>query len=97
MSGSLLTRAADATVGVAGRPVDEMPEAPAGALRVEAPPRGITPRHNPPIRRPPSRPEAAVEAAAEAPASLRLAEAIPDGPRPAPRERRWWRLLGDAR
>jgi hypothetical protein len=92
MSGSsLLTRAADATSDVAPRPTDEIQEAPSGA--VDLPPvRGISARHNPPARRV-VRPEAAAE-----PADGRLAEALPEGPRPAPRERRWWRLLlGGAR
>jgi len=90
MSGSsLLTRAADTTSDVAARPLDEAPAPPAAAA--EMPARGISPRHNPPARRI-ARPEAAASAA-----DGRLAEAIADGPRPAPRERRWWRMLGGAR
>jgi hypothetical protein len=88
---SLLTRAADATNGVAPRPNDEIPEAPSGAVETP-PPRGISPRHNPPARRL-ARPEPVAE-----PAGLvRLVEALADGPRPAPRQRRWWRPFGGAR
>jgi hypothetical protein len=88
MSGSsLLTRAGDATNEVVERPIDDTPAAPAAAL--EVPPRGISPRHSPPVRQI-ARPEAVD-------GDGRLAEATADGPRPAPRERRWWRMLGGAR
>jgi hypothetical protein len=88
MGSSLITRAADATSGVAVRSPEPAPEASAG-FEVGTP-RGITPRQNPPARR-------LERPAAPEPVARRLAEAVADGPRPATRERSWWRRLGGGR